>query len=257
MYSKKYLEDHLHDFYKTIEIIDSTVSTNDDLKTQSSLLNDGHVLIANKQTGGKGRNGRAFHSQKDQGIYLSLYLKPSFSFQYALMLTGCVAIAIVEAIQRVYHIDASIKWVNDIYIQDKKVAGILCESALKQNSSHFDYLIVGIGINVHSYVLPENLKQIAGSIEDFTTQIHSREKLVVELLNRFYEYYSHIEDKTFLTPYKQYSNILNQMITVHEPHQQYTAKAIDIDDFGGLVIQTKDGIKTLTSGEISIRKREK
>ena len=255
MYNTNNLKNKLDDFYQSIIIKPTTTSTNNDLKELASSLQNGDILIANHQNQGRGRNGKSFYCEEGKGIYLSLFLRPQLPLTSLLQVTGAIAVSLVEAIQSLYHLEASIKWVNDIYIEDKKVAGILCETSLHPSTMQLDYLIIGVGINVHSMNLPDELKNSAGSIEDFTSISHQREELVIEMLNRFLPYYNALPNATFLDAYKQYSNVLQRKITVYEYQQIYDACVLDIDSQGGLVIQTKEGIKTLTSGEISIRKQ--
>lgn len=252
MYNTNNLKTKLNSFYQSITIKQTTSSTNDDLKQQSSTLKNGDILIANGQGQGRGRNGKSFYCEDGKGIYLSLFLRPHLPIHSLLQVTGAIAVALVEAIKSLYHLEASIKWVNDIYIENKKVAGILCETSLHPSTMQLDYLIIGVGINVHSMDIPDDLKDKAGSIEDFTSLCLHREELVVEMLNRFLPYYNALPEPTFLNAYKQYSNVLQRKITVYEYQTIYEAFVLDIDQQGGLVIQTNDKIKTLTSGEISI-----
>ena len=243
-------------FYHTISVVPSTTSTNDDLKAIANMQKEGYVLIADMQKKGRGRNGRSFYCESHKGIYLSLLLKPSFPLSYSLRLTACAAISAIEAIQKEYDQKATIKWVNDILMEEKKVAGILCEASLEINSAALDYMVVGIGINVHPMNLPEELSDIAGSIEDFSKHRGNRNHLIIHFLNRFYYYYSTIEDRTYLAPYRHYSSVIGENILVYERNTCLPAKAIAIDDEARLVIAMEDGTqKVLSSGEISIRKR--
>lgn len=157
------IQSSLPSFYQ-IKVIDSTASTNSWLSEHTDLP-EGTVLIADHQTQGKGRNGRSFYSPSNSGIYLSLLLKPKEDKECVLHYTALSALCMCKAIQSVYGFSPSIKWLNDIYFHDKKLGGILCEGKLQQE--RFDSLIIGIGINVHSFIYPEDIASIACAVEDF------------------------------------------------------------------------------------------
>lgn len=245
---------NLHPFYHTIELLKETSSTNDYLKQKADCTQEGYVVISEAQTKGKGRNGRVFHSPKHTGIYMSFLIKPSFTIYDTSKISACVSVAVYEAIKKLYHIDSKIKWINDLYIEDKKIAGILCESTLKINSSYLEYMIIGIGINVHTYTMPNELVSIAGSIEDFTNIKHLRSTLITEILNRFYFYYSNFNDSSFMNVYRMNSYVIGKQIKVIENNSSYNAFVETIDDSGFLHILLEDNTKKiLTSAEISIR----
>lgn len=254
--SASLIKEDLQEFYHTIEIVDTLASTNDELKQRANDLSEGFVLIADQQLKGKGRNGRSFHSPKQSGIYMSLFLKPDLSIQHSLKLTACASVAVYEAIKKNYHLDSKIKWVNDVYLENKKIAGILCEASLEMNTASLEYMVVGIGLNVHSFTMPEELKDIAGSIEDFTHLKVDRNVLIKDILNYFYEYYTKINENTFLPVYKENSYVLFKDITIYEKQGSYPARVLDIDENANLIIQKEDkSISTLSSGEISLRLR--
>lgn len=248
------IQDGLDDFFYSIEIVDSIDSTNDELKRKANTLENGYVIIADQQEKGKGRNGRSFHSPKQSGIYMSIFLKPDLSIQHSLKLTACTSVAIFQAIKKNYGLDSQIKWVNDVYLEDKKIAGILCEASLEMNTASLEYMVVGMGINVHSYSKPKELKDIAGSIEDIAHKKVDRNVLIKDILNYFYEYYTTIDENTFLPIYKENSYVLFKNIMVYDKQGSYPARVLDIDENANLVIQKEDkSITTLSSGEISLR----
>lgn len=251
--SKSFLCQNLHKFYHEVNVVDIVSSTNDVLKQKANDLQEGFVLVADTQTSGKGRNGRSFYSPKQKGIYVSIFLKPDISIQQSQKITACVSVAIYQAIKKNYHIDSKIKWVNDIYIEDKKVSGILCEASLELNTASMEYMVVGIGMNVHAMKLPNELKDIAASIEDFTAKKVDRNQLICDTLNYFYEYYHNIEQNSFLSIYKEQSYVIFKDIVVYEKNQSYQAHVINIDENANLIIQREDKqIVKLSSGEVSI-----
>ena len=248
---KENIQEGLHPFFR-VEVFDTLASTNEFVKDKDSP--NGYVCIADGQRKGKGRNNRFFHSPKNHGIYLSIVLKPDLDFSQLLKITALTSVACYDAIQELYGISSQIKWVNDILIQDKKVAGILCEAIMRKDQTKIDSFIVGIGINLHSYTFPDSLKDIAGCIEDFSTKIVSRNDFIRCFLNRFYYYYSTIESNTFISTYRSASYILGKEIKIDQGNKTYVAKAISIDENGYLVIEKEGQTQILSSGEVSIRK---
>lgn len=248
------IQEQLNDFYHTIEIIDTIDSTNDELKRRASDLEDGFVLIADTQNKGKGRNGRDFYSPKQSGIYMSLFLKPDLSIQHSLKLTACASVAIFDAIKKNYGLSSKIKWVNDVYLESKKIAGILCEASLEMNTASLEYMVIGMGINVHSFFKPQELQDVAGSIEDFSKVKINRNVLIKDILNYFYQYYTSIHENTFLPIYKENSYVLFKDVMIYEKQNSYPARVLDIDENANLIIQKEDkSIATLSSGEVSLR----
>lgn len=248
------IQQQLHDFYHTIEIVDTIDSTNDELKRRANDLEDGFVLIADTQNKGKGRNGRDFYSPKQSGIYMSLFLKPDLSIQHSLKLTACASVAIFEAIKKNYGLSSKIKWVNDVYLENKKIVGILCEASLEMNTASLEYMVIGMGINVHSFFKPQELQDIAGSIEDFSKVKVNRNVLIRDILNYFYQYYTNIHENTFLPIYKENSYVLFKDVIIYEKQNSYPARVLDIDENANLIIQKEDkSIATLSSGEVSLR----
>lgn len=248
------IQEQLNDFYHTVEIVDEVDSTNDELKRRANDLEDGFVLIADTQNKGKGRNGRDFYSPKQSGIYMSLFLKPDLSIQHSLKLTACASVAIFEAIKKNYGLSSKIKWVNDVYLENKKIAGILCEASLEMNTASLEYMVIGMGLNVHSFLKPQDLQNVAGSIEDFSEVKVNRNILIKDILNYFYQYYTNIHENTFLPIYKENSYVLFKDVIIYEKQNAYPARVLDIDENANLIIQKEDkSIATLSSGEVSLR----
>ncbi len=197
-------------------------------------FNDSPLLVCAKtQTGGRGRQGKDFFSPKG-GIYFSLALPKSFNFTH---LTALCGVSVCSAIEKLCGVSPKIKWVNDIYIEDKKVCGILCEAT--ENG-----VIIGIGINLNTKKFPEDLENIAGALN---TKI-SKTKLIYEIA------YNILNLTDFKEYYTDHSYVLDKKIFFIENNEKYEAFAKNIDDNFGLVVRLPDGsYKTLTSGEISVR----
>jgi len=173
---------------RELELLPSIVSTNLYLKEiDATGISNGFTVIANEQTGGRGRRGRVFHSPGSQGIYLSILLKPDNNQKDIRLLTICAAVAVSKAIEKTCDIRADIKWVNDIFCNGKKICGILTEASVTGEVHKINTVIVGIGINTGN--VPVEVKDIATSIFDATGVTGIRNQLIAEVLNNFESIY--------------------------------------------------------------------
>ena len=216
----------------------------------------GTVVIAGQQTMGRGRFGRAFYSPEGSGVYISFILRPQLPADRAVMLTSMSAVAVARAMEKVADVQASIKWVNDVYLGPKKACGILCEAGLDFESGQMQYVVVGIGVNVGFMDFPEELADKATSISNVCGKRISRSRFAAELINEMNALYPQLETGAFMEESRRRSNVIGREIEVLRGEERYPATAIDIDDEGSLVIRTGDGeVKTLHSGEISVRFR--
>ena len=250
----------LHPKHRKIDIhvFDSIGSTNTYAK-QLAVKGAPHgtVVLSQTQTDGRGRLGRSFHSPKS-GIYLSIIIKPDFDLTGAGLVTTAAATAVVCAIEDVCGLDAGIKWVNDIYINDKKVCGILSEGVTDFETGHIESIIIGIGINTDVGDFPEELLSIAGAVEGD----YSKSALAAEVISRTLDLMNDLDDRSFIEIYRNRSIVIGKNITVYKgiyktsPNEvpSRPARVLDIDDDGGLLVIYSNGEReTLTSGEISIR----
>lgn len=218
----------------------------------------GTVIISEEQTAGRGRMGRNFYSPASTGIYMSIVLRPKVSVENSLLITTNSAVAVSKAIEKVAYLPTEIKWVNDIYSNGKKLCGILSEASIDFESGGLEYAIIGIGINVSTMQksFPTELKEIATSIFPHKSPRPIRSALIGEILNNISMCWDNLCDKSFLDEYKKRSFLLGEDIWVINGDKFAPAKAIDIDDMARLVVQFENGeIKTLNSGEVSVRKR--
>lgn len=252
---EKYLDDkEIFD----IEVVQTISSTNTVLKEKAENgANQGCVLIANEQTNGKGRLGRSFYSPSQTGIYMSILLRPTIAASDSLFITTAAAVAVAKAIEKVTGVEAKIKWVNDIFCNTKKVCGILTEASINVENGKLSYAVLGIGINITppQKGFPTEIKDIASSIiNDNKNYGQIKSKIVANVLENFWQYYVDIDDRTFMKIYREKSLVIGKPIRIIERGKEINATAIDIDDEAGLVVRLADGtIKTLSSGEISIR----
>ncbi|MDD7409129.1 MAG: biotin--[acetyl-CoA-carboxylase] ligase [Anaerovoracaceae bacterium] len=215
----------------------------------------GTAAVANEQTAGRGRLGRSFISPPGSGIYLSILLRPHTDMAGAIPLTTAAAVAVCESVRELTGMDAGIKWVNDVYIGHKKICGILTEAVADVETGGLDSVVVGIGIN-YSYdpdSFPEDLQDRIGWIyEDQKPEI-SRNELAAAVIDRTIYYADHLDERAFIEPYRKYSVIIGRDIVCSRGNERFEARAVDIDDDGGLVVETDSGRRTLSSGEITVR----
>ena len=247
---KRYQDTFDIEVYK---VIDSTNNKAKILGSEGAL--EGKVIIAEEQTGGKGRLGRSFFSPTGSGIYMSLLLRPKVEATKALLITTAAAVAVAEAIEAVSHKDAKIKWVNDIFIDEKKVCGILTEASLGMENGGVEYAVLGIGINVKEPKggFPKEIKDIATSIfKDANTDVRSQ--LIAEILERFWDYYQVLCEKTYMEEYKRRSFLIGRRITVISGEERRDATALEINDDCQLKVRMDDGEECiLSTGEVSIK----
>ncbi len=239
---------------KNIIVLDEIESTNNYAKNLAvNGAEYGTVVLAESQTMGKGRLGRRFESPMGTGIYMSIIIRPKFPISFAPLITSAVAVAVAEAVEAVCKAEIRIKWVNDLYLNGKKLCGILTESALLPQMKGLDYMVIGIGINVHKWDFPEDLKSIATSIEAETEEIIDRNILCGKILERVEYYLENMENKTHLEEYCRRELLTGNQITANMGGEKIEGFAIGIDDNANLTIKLSDGnIKNLTSGEANL-----
>ncbi len=231
-----------------IHVLDSCGSTNTVARELALAGTDAALVVANRQTAGRGRMGRQFHSPEDVGIYLSLLFPVRGALSEALSVTCAASVAVMRAIRSKTNLQTEIKWVNDLLLNGKKVCGILTE-AVTMGDRHC--LIVGIGINLRSTQFPKELEEIAGCLNQDTL---SRNELIIEVVKELLPYLNRPTDHTWLEEYRQFSCVLEKEILRIENGSSTPCIAESIDDRGRLTVRYANGdSETLQSGEISIR----
>jgi len=215
-------------------------------------LAHGTVVIADRQTNGKGRLGRAWHSEKGKGLWFSIILRPEFGYQQAPLITLYSSIMIIRALEQLYQIKLNIKWPNDIYYNGKKIAGILTE--LHGEQDKIDYLIIGIGINTHIAEYPVEIKDKAASIESIIEDSPNRIQLITKLLEEYEQNYETFNKKGFDSFYGEYNSSLlwrGKRVSIRNLANNYDGYLVGIDQNGYLLINTdKDNNVKVISGDI-------
>ncbi|HFI0631918.1 TPA: bifunctional biotin--[acetyl-CoA-carboxylase] ligase/biotin operon repressor BirA [Streptococcus suis] len=206
------------------------------------------LYLAPYQNKAKGRFGRPFYASKSGGIYMSLRLSPNVPFLEFKPYTILAAAAVVKAIQSLCDLDVQIKWVNDIYLGQKKVAGILTEAISSMENQRVTDVIIGVGINVHIDDFPKELRQSAGNLFDDQPPF-TRNQLITAIWKAFLE----TDEKELIALYKEKSLVVGQQVSFVENQVEFKGTAIAVTDTGNLVIQLDNGkAKIISSGEISL-----
>ncbi|MCI7248601.1 MAG: biotin--[acetyl-CoA-carboxylase] ligase [Clostridiales bacterium] len=242
-----------------IHVYDSVTSTNSEAKRLAlEGAADGTLVVSGQQTAGRGRLGRSFYSPKE-GIYLSVIIRPRFDVSKSVLITCAAAVAVAESVKEIAGKDARIKWVNDVYVDDGKVCGILTEGMTDFESGQIEAVIIGIGVNTDVSNFPDDLKRIAGAVDGD----YSASELAGAIASRTIDYAHNIEERTFIDSYRSMSTVIGKKITVYKgqykvnPEDEIEGAAAEvktIDDDGRLIVVYEDGTEeALSSGEITIR----
>lgn len=208
------------------------------------------AFLAEKQTDGYGRFKRSYYSPVHGGLYLSLSLPLNDKPLSPSLLTTSVAVGVVNTLQKYFpKKEFNVKWVNDIYLQDKKIGGILTEATSDLESSTPHDVVIGIGINLTTKHFPDDLKDKAQSIAaDLPVDINV---IAADLIIQLEQIFTNYHDGHYLPEYKSMLKMLNHPVTLKIGNQIISGIALDINDQGGLIIKTSDNeIHTYYSGEV-------
>ena len=226
------------------------------------------LFIADKQTAGVGRRGRSWESPEGENIYMSLLLKPDIEPAKAPMLTLVMAVAVAEGLRKEWKkyfmeseklagdLAVQIKWPNDIILNKKKVCGILTEMAL--DGTAIKYVVIGVGINVNQKKFADELEGKATSLSLEFSKEYDRDAIISSVLEEFYKYYDgflRAGDLSYLQEtYNQMLVNCDEQVVIHEPGNEYEAKALGINERGELVVELADGKRqNIYAGEVSVR----
>ena len=244
-----------------IQTMESTTSTNDLAKLYANQNSTTPaIFISEEQTAGRGRLGRKFVSPAKTGLYISLCLFPTIALEDLSLITCATAVACVETLEELTGKSLNIKWVNDLFFQDKKVGGILTEVISDFESQQVQSLIVGMGINLIEARdnFPEELHSIVGSIfsskKEYEAHSFNRNHFIATFLEKWAFYYENLSKRGFIDSYRKHSNVIGKAIKVIEGKHVYHAFANDIDENGRLIVEKEDKcLHALSYGEVSIR----
>lgn len=241
------------------------------------------IIVADKQTAGRGRLGRTFVSPAHSGVYFTLVYAPVGGVTNPALLTAAAAVAVSDAVDALYGTQSRIKWVNDVFLGGKKICGILTEGVANFETGRIEAANVGIGINVRDMHFPPELASIAGSIQDALSSCGgeqdaafarvSRNELVALVCKNLLSFYDEWEKSAtqasvvgesisrMVQAYRAKSMLIGKEVLVHPaaglPGEPYQARVLDIADDASLVVQCSDGSqKALQSGEVSLHSAE-
>ncbi|MBE7032512.1 MAG: biotin--[acetyl-CoA-carboxylase] ligase [Ruminococcaceae bacterium] len=250
--SKEKINSLICDASYNIIVLETVSSTNLYLK---ELSKDGAphetVVIADNQTNGRGRPGREFFSPSGTGIYMSILIHPDKTELQPGLLTVAAGVAVCRALESVCSTIPRIKWVNDIFVNGKKVCGVLAES-LTNPLQGINSIIVGIGINVttSSADFPGELSNIAGSV---FPENATRNEIIAKVLAEFKMIYNSFDAKSLIEEYKSYLFVLGKKISFNQNGKTFSGIASDINTEGNLIVKLENGETiTLKSGEVSL-----
>lgn len=240
-----------------VHVLESADSTNSHAAALArSGAPDGTVVIADSQSGGRGRLGRVFQSPKGKGLYLSILWRPDCQPQQLFPLTALAAVAVCRAVERVTGTRPGIKWPNDLVLGKKKVGGILTEMAADPESGLADHVVLGIGINVHQACYDGETAQLASSLDEQLGIEISRTALAAALLEELDTLRHRIlfQPALWLEEYRSACLNLGRTVQLIQNGERTLAVAMDVDGEYGLMVRMMDGSHVMIrSGEVSVR----
>ena len=240
---------------EVFDCLDSTNTTAKNLALEGGA--EGDLVIALSQSGGRGRMGRSFYSPKGNGIYFSVILRPKIKAEDISLITPTAAVAVAKAFEDVAKKSPKIKWVNDIFVNGKKVCGILSEAAFNTDSTAM-YVILGIGINLYAPEngFPEDIKSIAGALLEPNETIDIN-LLLSNIINNFFKLYKDLKSTDTVDAYRTRLLLKNQKVNYIKNGEPKSGTVLDIDEAFQLVIETESGkTEHLQSGEVTVGSKE-
>lgn len=242
-----------------LQVLTETDSTNTQAKRlAASGAPHGTVVLADRQTGGRGRLGRSFHSPGGMGIYLSVILRPHCPPQSLMHLTCAVAVAMCRAVAAVTGVEPGVKWINDLVVGKKKLAGILTELSLDSAAGEVAYAVVGVGINCCQTEadFPPELQGTATSLALASGQDVDRNALAAAMIAELYAMSEALltRQTETMAAYRQLCVTLGNQVSLHRFEEVRHGYALDVDEEGALVVEFPDGHReSVSAGEVSVR----
>ena len=214
------------------------------------------IFLADEQTAGKGRLGRKFISDGGVGLYMTLIYTPTGDVSDTVGITAYAAVVTRRAIYELTGIDPSIKWVNDIVKDGRKIAGILTEGIIDPDTGTLSRCLVGIGVNVSGRITAPEICDIATTLETLGGQV-TREALAARITEIFYSELHKLESHAYSDEYRRHSSVIGKNVNVIRIDRTYPARVLDITDSCELVLSLEDGTREiLATGEVSVREKK-
>lgn len=243
-------------FWEKVQCFETVDSTNLIVKGWARQgAEEGRCAVAEAQTAGRGRRGRSWISPPGENLYFSILLRPQAEASHVAMITLLMAIAVTQGVREL-HLDAKIKWPNDVVVNGKKICGILTE--MYQSVAGSFFLVIGTGINVNQKEFLEEVKKTADSLALELGADVDREVLLASVLRHFLDCYDSFLETMDLSGQKElYESFLvnkGRVVEVLDPKGEWQGTAIGIEKTGELLVQRKDGsVEAVYAGEVSVR----
>lgn len=234
------------------DVVDSTNNIVKDMAEKGE--KEGTIVIAKHQTAGRGRFTRKFYSPSETGVYISFLFRPDLTVDKSLFITTAAAVAVCKVISNIVGKKASIKWVNDVCLGEKKVCGILTEGKVKGNK--LEYGVSGIGINIYEPEggFPEDIKDRAIALYD-NDEFVDANLLVADLIENFFDLYENCSINEVGDMYRELCSTIGKDIIVQENAKEIQGTVIGIDDDMSLIYENSDGINKVCYGEVKIKNK--
>lgn len=259
MYGRNELESRLETRWagRPLRYYDKLSSTNLQAKLDAENgAPQGALIVADMQTAGRGRRGRAWSSPAGMNVYFTLILKPDFPVEMASMVTLVMGLAVAEGIRETCGVEARIKWPNDIVIKGRKVCGMLAEMSTERDFIH--YVVIGVGINVKQQEFVPEIADMATCLEQECGEPVSRARLVANVMKSFEAYYERFEQdgnlEGFLEKYNGMLAGIGGEVRVLDPKGEFQGVSRGINGTGELLVEREDGtLEAVYAGEVSVR----
>jgi len=211
------------------------------------------LFIAQSQSAGRGRRGRSF-SSCEGGLYMTIAFLPGKKAFDAVSVTTYAAVIIAEALEELTPLKPQIKWVNDIYIGKRKLAGILTQGSIDAESGSLSYAVIGVGINLAKRDFPSDVAEIATTVEDACGTLPDINTLAARIADRFFGELDKLGSKEIADRYRSRSFLVGKDIRVIKLSEEYYAHVVGITDACELILRRSDGKEEiLATGEVSVR----
>ncbi len=215
---------------------------------------DGTVIIADRQSAGRGRLGRRWESPTGVNLYCSILLRPQIPVQQAPQLTFLTAVAVAESLQHLYNLAARVKWPNDLLVSGRKIAGLLNEMSAETEQIHFVILGIGVNLNMTADQFPAELNYPATSVQLETGQPVARGAFVRELLLRFDGYYSEFLAEGFAPIRRRWEglcDLMNARVQIDQGAGALQGTVVGLDADGALCLQLESGrVERILAGDV-------
>lgn len=236
-------------------LYDEIDSTNNEARRRAGESSRPILIAARSQTAGRGRLGRSFFSPPDTGLYMTLLWRTDGPLDKAVAVTAATAVAVSRAISTMFGLDVGIKWVNDLYLHEKKLCGILTEAITPQPGE--TYIAVGIGINLTTAAFPSGLRAPAISLAEALPP-HKQIRAGFLCGSAVRELRTLVEGRNLTAPatlaeYRRRLILTGRQVTATRGEEVRTGIVRGVDDAYGLLLDTPEGPVVLHSGEISVR----